>query len=163
MRQDSSNSRADGDWFVRVAGVVGDFGNPFYGEERQRDVWNEASALGLQVIVWGGLLASTVLVWVVGSAAVPYALGFLALVAFAAVVASVYARRLGVSVENPEHLLRLRLIPYLAVITVLGIGVARSGAFPASVSFGVGLAVGSIAAVIVPALRVTRARRRDRS
>jgi len=32
---------------------------------------------------------------VVGSAAVPYALGFLALVAFAAVVASVYARRLG--------------------------------------------------------------------
>jgi len=95
MRQDSSNSRADGDWFVRVAGVVGDFGNPFYGEERQRDVWNEASALGLQVIVWGGLLASTVLVWVVGSAAVPYALGFLALVAFAAVVASVYARRLG--------------------------------------------------------------------
>lgn len=102
MRQDSSNSRADGDWFVRVAGVVGDFGNPFYGEERQRDVWNEASALGLQVIVWGGLLASTVLVWVVGSAAVPYALGFLALAAFAAVVASVYARRLGVSVENPS-------------------------------------------------------------
>src|SRR5690242_18627048 len=33
--------------FVRWAGVVGDLGSPFLAEERQRDVWNEASAVGL--------------------------------------------------------------------------------------------------------------------
>ena len=30
-------------WFVRAAAAIGDLSNPFYGEERQRDVWNEAS------------------------------------------------------------------------------------------------------------------------
>ena len=32
-------------WFIRTAAVIGDLSNPFYGEERQRDVWNEASAV----------------------------------------------------------------------------------------------------------------------
>ena len=40
------------DPFVRVAQFIGDFGNPFYDEERQRDVWNEACAFGLQLLLW---------------------------------------------------------------------------------------------------------------
>ena len=41
------------DPFVRAARFVGDLGNPFYEEERQRDVWNEACAFGLQLLLWG--------------------------------------------------------------------------------------------------------------
>lgn len=33
-------------WFVRAAAVVGDLDSPFSAEERDRDVWNEASAVG---------------------------------------------------------------------------------------------------------------------
>jgi hypothetical protein len=40
--------------FVRLAAGVGDLGNPFYREERQRDVWNEASAVGMQLTLWAG-------------------------------------------------------------------------------------------------------------
>ena len=80
----TSDNDARRDWFVRLAGVVGDFGNPFYGEERQRDVWNEASAFGLQLVLWLGLLTSTALVWVGGSDTVPYAVGLLGIIGFTA-------------------------------------------------------------------------------
>jgi hypothetical protein len=55
-----------------MAHVVGDFGNPFYAEERQRDVWNEASAFGFQLVVWVTLAVGTATVWLVGAPAVPY-------------------------------------------------------------------------------------------
>jgi hypothetical protein len=45
------NANRSHNWFVRVAAVIGDLSNPFYGEERQRDVWNEASAVALQVLI----------------------------------------------------------------------------------------------------------------
>jgi hypothetical protein len=50
-------------WFVRAAGMVGDLGSPYYREERQRDVWNEAAAVGLQVVLWLGLGAAAAMVW----------------------------------------------------------------------------------------------------
>lgn len=64
-------------WFVKGAGVVGDLGNPFYREERQRDVWNEASAVGLQVALWLGLGAAAAMVWLGGAPALPYAVAIL--------------------------------------------------------------------------------------
>ena len=57
-------------WFVKVAGVVGDLGNPFYREERHRDVWNESSAVGLQLVLWAGLGAAVAMVWLGGAGAV---------------------------------------------------------------------------------------------
>lgn len=51
------------DPLVRAGHFVGDFGSPFYGEERQRDVWNEAQAFGLQLAVWATLTAATITVW----------------------------------------------------------------------------------------------------
>ncbi len=47
------------DPLVRMAHVVGDFGKPFYAEERQRDVWNEASAFGFQLVLWCALVVCT--------------------------------------------------------------------------------------------------------
>jgi hypothetical protein len=72
------------DPLVRIAQFVGDFGNPFYEEERQRDVWNEACAFGLQLAIWLVLGASTVVVWTVGAASVPYVQGALGLLAVGA-------------------------------------------------------------------------------
>ena len=51
-------------WFVQAAAVIGDLSNPFYREERQRDVWNEASAVAFQVLIWLHLLAATAVVWI---------------------------------------------------------------------------------------------------
>ena len=48
-------SQTHPDPLIRVAQFIGDFGNPFYDEERQRDVWNEACAFGLQLLLWSTL------------------------------------------------------------------------------------------------------------
>ncbi len=58
-------------WFVRAAAVIGDLSNPFYREERQRDVWNEASAVALQVLLWLSWLAATAAVWIMGAPRCP--------------------------------------------------------------------------------------------
>lgn len=60
--------------FMRVASAIGDLGSPFYDEERQRDVWNEASAVGFQAMLWSSLVAANVMIWVGGAAASPYTL-----------------------------------------------------------------------------------------
>lgn len=99
---------------MRAAHFIGDFGNPFYTEERQRDVWNEASAFGLQVAVWLTLIASMVTVWLVGRPAVPYVLAAVGLIGLVCLLTIAYAQRLGVSVTTTQRVLRLRLIPYLA-------------------------------------------------
>lgn len=159
---DSGNSRGGfGAWFVRAARGVGDLGNPFYREERQRDVWNEASAVGLQVVLWLGLLASTVLVWVIGAPAVPYAIAFLAIIGVASLVTVGYARCLGVDVESSQRVLRLRLVPYVVVLALLAVGIARTTAV--STSFGVGLAVGAAGALVIATVALVRGRRRARA
>ena len=43
---------------MRAAAVIGDLSNPFHREERQRDAWNEASAVGLQVLLALSFLAA---------------------------------------------------------------------------------------------------------
>ena len=45
------------DTFTRATSTVADFDSPFYAEERQRDVWNEASAIGLLILVAAFCLA----------------------------------------------------------------------------------------------------------
>lgn len=59
-------------WFVRAAAAVGDLGNLFYREERRRDVWNEASAVGFQLMLWLGLAAAAAMIWIGGPPALPY-------------------------------------------------------------------------------------------
>src|SRR5919112_6877143 len=93
---DTTMSQTRPDPFVRVAQFVGDFGNPFYAEERQRDVWNEACAFGLQLLLWLTLGAAVVVVWVVGAPAVPYAQGALVLLGTVSLLTIAYAHRRGV-------------------------------------------------------------------
>jgi hypothetical protein len=114
---DRSHSR-----FVRAAAVIGDLSNPFYREERQRDVWNEASAVALQVVLVLSLLAETAAVWIIGADAVPYVYALLAIVGIASWIAILYARSLGVNANDPQWMWGPRLIPYLVLLGLLSVG-----------------------------------------
>jgi len=52
--------------FGRAARVVGDLDHPFYAEERRREVWNEAPAVGLQTLLWGALGLACAMAWIGG-------------------------------------------------------------------------------------------------
>jgi hypothetical protein len=116
------------DPLVRIAQIVGDFGNPFYDEERQRDVWNEACAFGFQLLLWLTLFTASGVVWVVGGPAVPYVEGALVLLGSVCVLTVAYAHRRGVRITEPSRLLRLRLLPYVALLGVLLVGIGRASA-----------------------------------
>lgn len=164
MRDDEDEVAAVRDsWFLRAAAAVGDLGNPFYAEERQRDVWDEASAVGFQLVLWLGLAAATGMVWAGGAQGLPYALTVFAVVGLASLVAVRYAQDLGVRVDDAARLLRLRLVPYVALLLLFLVGVLRAA--PAG-GFGRGLALGAVggtaAAVVALVVGVVRDRRTAR-
>jgi len=142
------------DPFVRVAQFVGDFGNPFYDEERQRDVWNEACAFGLQLLLWLTLAAAAAVVWVVGEPAVPYAEGALGILGMVSLLTIGYAHRLGVRMTGAARVLRLRLLPYVGLVAALLVGMARAST--ASRGFVVGAATGALVAVLALAWAARR-------
>ena len=151
------------DPFVRVAAFIGDFGNPFYDEERQRDVWNEASAVGLQLVLWLMLAAGTAMVWLGGAPALPYAITVLVVESAAAWVTVIYARRLGVRIDDVGGVLRLRLVPYAVLLVAFLVGVLRAA--PAdgfTGGFAKGMVLGSVGGVIWMVISGVRARRRQR-
>lgn len=113
--------------FVRAASVVGDFDSPFYDEERDRDVWNEASAIGFQLLLWGVPLIAAASLWIVGSAALlPIGL-LLGLWGAAAAVVLSYAQRFGVDPNDRTSLIGGRHAMFLALLGLLGTGVVRAG------------------------------------
>lgn len=148
-------------WFDRAADLVGDFGHPFYAEERQRDVWNEASALGLQLVLLLGLAVGTVLVWVDGAPSVPAVMSFLAVLGVASIVTIAHANRLGVDIGRPRIMLRWRLVPYAAIVVLLCVGLARAMPDESAEGFGVGAVTGAAMALALLALHSRRARRRE--
>lgn len=150
-------------WFVRAGAVIGDLSSPFYREERQRDVWNEASAVGLQVTLLLALASATGMVWLGGASALPYAFTVLGVVGVASWMTLLYAGALGVTVDDAS-LLRLRLVPYLALMVLFLVGAARvapSGGFVGGlVQGGVwGAAAGGALAVVLTLRGGLRARR----
>jgi hypothetical protein len=112
--------------FVRAAAVIGDLSNPFYREERQRDVWNEASAVAFQVLIWLHLAAATAVVWFVGADAMPYVYALIAMIGVASWIAILYAASLGVRVDSRARMARGRLVPVLVLAVLLVIGMVRA-------------------------------------
>jgi len=146
-------------WLMRSAEFIGDFANPFYREERQRDVWNEASAVGLQLMIWLNLVAATVTIWVGGRAALPYTLTLVALLGVASWVTVLYAARLGVRADQPQRLKRGRMVPYVLLAVVLVAGILRAtedGSSPSTV-------LGALVGAGLVGLAVVLAKRRGRS
>ena len=103
--------------FMWFATAVADFGDPFYAEERQRDVWNEASAFGFQLILWGGLTLGAAMLWIGGRDALPYAQALVGVIGLAAAMTIGYARRLGVEASGNWSRSRGR---YLLLALVMG-------------------------------------------
>ena len=143
---------------MRSAAFIGDFANPFYREERQRDVWNEASAVGLQLMIWLNLVAATVMVWVGGRDALPYTLTLVGLLGVGSWVTVLYAARLGVRVDQPQRLKRGRLVPYVLLVVVLLVGMVRAMDVVGEPSSVLGALVGAG----VVGLAVVLAKRRGR-
>ena len=80
----------------RAIAAIADFNNPFYAEERQRDVANEAAAFGFWVLFWTLLFGAGATCWFFPQHYM--AAGVLAVWVFlVAGLTSLYARRLGVT------------------------------------------------------------------
>ncbi len=151
-------------WLVRAATVIGDLSNPFYREERQRDVWNEASAVALQVILWLSLLAATAAVWVVGADALPYVNAMMAIVGIASWIAILYAWSLGVHVET-SRIRWPRMALLIVVVLLLLTGMAYASAVGSVIddwSSIAGMVTGIVTVVILFEVTARWARRRTR-
>ena len=149
-------------WFVRAAAAIGDLSNPFYAEERQRDVWNEASAVALQVLIWLHLLTATAVVWIVGAEAMPYVFALLAMIGIAGGIAILYSWSLGVHVEGRKRVSPRRLAPALVLAVLLAAGMlrAQTGHVFADWSTIAGMITGVAAVLVLFAAACWFARRR---
>lgn len=112
--------------FMRLAAAIGDLGSPFYREERQRDVWNEASAVGFQLMLWLSLVAASASLWIGGRPAVPYALTMFFVAGVGSLVTIAYSHRLGVDPASPDWVTPRRLVVVSALYVVLVGGLIRS-------------------------------------
>ena len=95
--------------FVRAARFVGDLDDEFYADELQRDIWNEASAVGFQSLLWIGLISGAILPYAAGVAGAWVALGlFFTLITVSLVVLG-YAKVRGVDMYASQKLVRARI------------------------------------------------------
>jgi hypothetical protein len=149
------------DTFARATNVVADFDSPFYAEERQRDVWNEASAIGFQTMLWGGLALACAMTWIGGRPQVGWAAALLAVIAAASWLSLIHANRLGVTGRENTRLNRPRtyLFAVLYLATVAGM-LVRSD-IELSPSTIAGMVVG--AGVVLAAIALVARRARTRS
>ena len=147
------------DPLVRMAHFVGDFGNPFYAEERQRDVWNEASAFGFQLVIWVTLAVGTATVWLVGAPSVPYVGTALVLLGVVCGLTVAYAQHLGVDLTGREHLARWRMLPYALLVVALAAGLVRARAASLDVETLAGMATGAAVALLAAFVGLRRSRR----
>jgi hypothetical protein len=149
-------------WLVRGAAAIGDLSNPFYAEERQRDVWNEASAVGLQVMLWLSLISATAAAWFVGADALPYIYALLGIIGVASWIAILYSASLGVQVDNRAWMSRRRMFAVVALAALLAGGLFRATA--PSVTFDwstvAGMVTGAGVVVVVAFVASRYARRR---
>lgn len=135
--------------FTTTMRFVGDLDDEFYDDERQRDVWNEASAVGFQMFVWASLIAAAVLPWMAGRAGSWFALGVLVVYLAVAFAVLAYSKSRGLDMYTQQHNLRrprtvLATLLYLigaagAVFTLIApdfpVGTAAGGAVGGAVGF----------------------------
>ena len=124
----SSDGRAPDGVLVRLLSGVGDLGSPFYAEERQRDVWNEASAVGLQTALWLGLASAAAMAWFGGPAGLLYGLVVLGVFAVSSWAALLHARAQGIDPLESQGLrtTRWRMMPFLFLLLAFVAGALRS-------------------------------------
>ncbi len=147
--------------FMWFATAVADFGDPFYAEERQRDVWNEASAFGFQLLLWGVMVLGGDHALGGWSAAAALLRAVLVMAAFISYLVIAYARAKGVRVPWKSSVTKGRLVAVAVVVTALAAGAARPAAEGNSgVSWPISAVPLGLGAVVGQALGARRDRRR---
>jgi DNA segregation ATPase FtsK/SpoIIIE-like protein len=151
--------------FDRITRTIGDLGSPFYAEERQRDVWNEASAVGLQVTLWSALVVAFAMSWFGAPAVVPWAVAVLAIVGASSWTVLLMVRRAGLTgwEDAPggrQFRPRIAAFAVLYLGTVLGLllRVPDRDGFVGGMRIGAG--IGVVLAVVALLLGAWSARRR---
>lgn len=139
---------------------VGDLDDRFFDDEFHRDAWNEASAIGMQLITWSALLAAAVLPWVAGLPGTWVALGLLAATGTVSATMTWWFRhRTGIDPVALTRTMRLRTViaVFAGCVAVAGAGHALSPDVDSSVVHGmyVGAVIGAAAAVVA-AVRTRR-------
>lgn len=150
------------DVFIKAARVVGDLDDEFYHDERRRDVWNEASAVGFQLNQWCAIGGVAVLPWVAGRVGAYVALGLFAVCFLTAVVTIAYARARDVDVYAATGTLRLRGVLAVVLCLVGAVGIYTRLGAPLGQDPGtwIGGIVGAICGVGIAIVAHARYRRR---
>jgi hypothetical protein len=152
--------------FTTSMRFVGDLDAEFYRDERQRDVWNEAAAVGLQLHTFGGLVAAAVLPWVGGRPGAWIALGLIIFGGVVSYATLAYAKSRDVDLfaETRWFTARGNVSALLLLVAFVGIGVtlAPDKYLPgrADPSTWAGLIVGAVIGGGGAALAIYRSRRR---
>jgi hypothetical protein len=160
------------DRFERLAATIGDLDSPFYDEERDRDVWNEASAVGFQAMLWSLPIVAAAALWLGGASALPYVSALLVPWLLGATITLAYAHRRSVDPGAVEVLTagRVRMAWFGVVLVALSGGYLwasaqlTSGSSLDSFVRGAtqGGALGALAMLVVAAVLVVRGARRHR-
>lgn len=143
----------------RAAAAIADFANPFYGEERQRDIANEADAFGFWLLFWTLLWAAGATCWFLPRYYVA-AGAVAAWVLVVSLLANRYARHLGVRIKDRDR----KSGPWRVVLVGLtgawlGIGFAQAAITPNSASWALPFLVTYVAFGVPVALLRWKARR----
>lgn len=147
--------------FVRVMSAVADFSHPFYAEERQRQVWNEAQTVGLQLTLWLGLVLANVMAWTGDRQVAAYAVALVAVLLVASSAVILYARRQSVDAELEVTRRPARIAIYLVLYLGFVIGAITTLTGPSlEPSTLAGMAIGATVAILAVVLAGRRRRRR---
>ncbi|MGA9873428.1 MAG: hypothetical protein WBQ44_20100 [Rhodococcus sp. (in: high G+C Gram-positive bacteria)] len=108
--------------FTKTMRFVGDLDDEFYDDELQRDVWNEASAVGFQLFIWISLVAAAGLPWVGGVAGSWTAVGVLIVYLTVASAVLAYTKARGLDMHTSQKLTRPRIYAATVLPILGGIG-----------------------------------------
>lgn len=147
--------------FVKAMRFVGDLDDEFYADERQREVGNEASAVGYQALSWGLVIAAAILPWAAGRTGAWIAMGLLIAWAVAGLLVLLYSRALDLDLYTVTPLWSVRSIVMAAVYLVGAIGVVAQLVAGDAATWS-GVWVGAVAGGTGAGLGVWRNRRKAR-
>ncbi len=109
--------------FLKTMRFIGDLDDEFYDDERQRDVWNEAAAIGFQLFYWSVLIGAAVLPWAAGETGAWIALGALVVSTLISFATLSYAAARDVNLYTASKLLRVRGFVAAVLIAVGAVGI----------------------------------------
>lgn len=104
--------------FIKTMRFIGDLDDEFYDDERQRDVWNEASAIGFQLFYWTAMVGAAVLPWIAGRYGAWTGLGLLVVTTLISFATLGYSAARGVNLYTASKIGRVRGIVVGVLIAV---------------------------------------------